>query len=191
MNPRPVMSADSSFTRIGLLSDVQWSPHADMGHSFHGTPRYYVDALFKAKRAVESFRSANCDLVIHLGDIVDYHAGLHERTEEAFERILDETLHTLDVPGTCTDRRYARPGSGARTPSHSSFALVRTPNFQCFIASAITGMSGVGCRMVDTAARLLSWCGTPFLLLTRSLAHSPRSRVLARPSVSTTSSGRS
>ena len=102
--PRPVLSgasADASFTRIGLLSDVQWSPHAEVGKSFHGTKRFYVDALQKAKRAVESFERHNCDLVIHLGDIVDYHAGLHERTEEAFERILDETLHTLDVPGTC------------------------------------------------------------------------------------------
>ena len=91
-------ASERRFTRIGLLSDVQWSPHAELGQSFHGTPRFYVDALSKAKRAVESFKSAECDLVLHLGDIVDYHAGLHNRTEEAFERILDETLHTLDVP---------------------------------------------------------------------------------------------
>ena len=87
-----------AFTRIGLLSDIQWSPHAETGQSFHGTPRFYVDALEKAKPGVESFKSAECEIVLHLGDIVDYHAGLHDRTEEAFERILDETLHTLDVP---------------------------------------------------------------------------------------------
>jgi hypothetical protein len=110
----PAASTDASFTRIGLLSDVQWSPHAEMGTSFHGTPRFYRDALLKAKRAVESFKSQDCDLVIHLGDIVDYHAGLHERTEEAFERILDETLHTLDVPGTF---RLDRLKPGARNLS--------------------------------------------------------------------------
>ena len=175
MNPRPVMSADSSFTRIGLLSDVQWSPHADMGQSFHGTPRYYVDALFKAKRAVESFRSANCDLVIHLGDIVDYHAGLHERTEEAFERILDETLHTLDVPGTCTDRRSARL-TRVWGPDSFSLKLRARPHSQFPVLHCIGNHWYVGCRMVDTAARLLSWCGTPFLLLTRSLAPFARAR---------------
>lgn len=135
-----------SFTRIGLLSDVQWSPHAEIGQSFHGTPRYYVDALEKAKRAVASFKNASppCDLVLHLGDIVDYHAGLHDRTEEAFERILDETLHTLDVPilhcigNHCLynldrQRLNARLGIDARE-DHRSYFLHRVPGRKLAIA---------------------------------------------------------
>ena len=132
--PRPVLSgasADASFTRIGLLSDVQWSPHAEVGKSFHGTKRFYVDALQKAKRAVESFERHNCDLVIHLGDIVDYHAGLHERTEEAFERILDETLHTLDVPGTCAVAKTLPSPSPPTSLSHARIALDHTPVLHC------------------------------------------------------------
>ncbi len=133
-------SADASFTRIGLLSDVQWSPHAEVGKSFHGTKRFYRDALLKAKRAVDSFKTEGCDVVIHLGDIVDYHAGLHERTEEAFERILDETLHTLDVPGTCTDAspEISTPVNLSR--SHALTLAERLPVRQCSTVSAITGV---------------------------------------------------
>jgi manganese-dependent ADP-ribose/CDP-alcohol diphosphatase len=76
------------------------SPHAETGHSFHGTPRYYKDALEKAKRAVESFKKGQVDVVLHLGDIVDFHAAKHDVTEVAFEQILEQTLHTVgpDVP---------------------------------------------------------------------------------------------
>merc|ERR1719183_2143240 len=40
----------------------------------------------KQRRSVHDTQGARTlpPLVIHLGDIVDYHAGLHERTEEAF-----------------------------------------------------------------------------------------------------------
>lgn len=134
------------FTRIGLLSDVQWSPHAELGQSFHGTPRYYVDALEKAKRAVESFKTAKADIVLHLGDIVDFHAAKYELTEEAFERILDETLHTLgpDVPvlhcigNHCLynlerEALNARLGIPARE-DHRSYFVHRVPGRKLAIA---------------------------------------------------------
>jgi manganese-dependent ADP-ribose/CDP-alcohol diphosphatase len=86
------MSGGKNAYSFGLISDVQWTPTPTHGQSFHGTPRYYADALEKAKRAVESFRKHDVDACIHLGDIVDFHASKHGVSNEA----LDEIIETFD-----------------------------------------------------------------------------------------------
>eukprot|EP00889_Picochlorum_renovo_P000925 jgi/Picre1/27955/NNA_000916.t1 len=81
---------------FGIISDVQWAPIPD-GHSFHGTPRYYADALEKAKRAVEGFKAHDVELVVHLGDIVDFHAKQHGKSDQALADIV-ECFDGLEKP---------------------------------------------------------------------------------------------
>lgn len=78
---------------FGLVSDVQWTPTPTHGQSFHGTPRYYADALEKAKRAVDNFKCNDVDACVHLGDIVDFHASKHGVSNQA----LDEIIGTFDI----------------------------------------------------------------------------------------------
>ena len=82
--------------KFGILSDVQWAPIPD-GYSFHGTPRYYKDALQKAHRAVEEFQRSEVDMCVHLGDIVDYHASKRGVSQEALEAIV-ECFDSLNTP---------------------------------------------------------------------------------------------
>jgi manganese-dependent ADP-ribose/CDP-alcohol diphosphatase len=71
----PVVVPHRPLFKFGLVSDLQWGDLED-GKSFHGTPRYYRHSLVAAKRAVDAFISADVDLAVHLGDIVDYHNSL-------------------------------------------------------------------------------------------------------------------
>ena len=82
------MSGGKNGYSFGLISDVQWTPTPTHGQSFHGTPRYYSDALEKAKRAVDTFKRHNVDACVHLGDIVDFHASKHGVSNQALEEII-------------------------------------------------------------------------------------------------------
>lgn len=84
--------AQRALFTFGILSDVQWAPIED-GFSFHGTPRYYRDALEKSKRAISSFQKQKVDLTVHLGDIVDFHASKHGVSDQA----LDDIVGCFDV----------------------------------------------------------------------------------------------
>lgn len=80
-------SSPEKLFSFGIISDIQWAPIPD-GHSFHGTPRYYADAFEKAKRAVEGFKAHDVECVVHLGDIVDYHAKQHGHSDQALADIV-------------------------------------------------------------------------------------------------------
>ena len=82
--------------KFGLISDVQWADIPD-GKSFHGTPRYYREALCSARRAVAAFKAEDVNLAIHLGDIVDYHNTHNGSSEMALQAAI-ECFDSLDRP---------------------------------------------------------------------------------------------
>ncbi|KAH7624803.1 hypothetical protein Ndes2526B_g00171 [Nannochloris sp. 'desiccata'] len=86
----------SPLFKFGLISDIQWADIPD-GKSFHGTPRYYREALFSARRAVAAFKAEKVDLAIHLGDIIDFHNSHHGLSEMALEAAI-ECFDTLERP---------------------------------------------------------------------------------------------
>ena len=90
-------SAHAPLFRFGVISDVQWGDLPD-GASFHGTPRYYREALVSARRAVSAFKAAKVDLAIHLGDIVDYHNSHHQGKSETALAAAIECFDDLGVP---------------------------------------------------------------------------------------------
>eukprot|EP00882_Tetradesmus_deserticola_P028570 GHRQ01031834.1.p2 GENE.GHRQ01031834.1~~GHRQ01031834.1.p2 ORF type:complete len:184 (+),score=52.32 GHRQ01031834.1:864-1415(+) len=85
-------------------SDVQYADIPD-GTSFHGTPRFYRNALVALQRAVSSgWVPAQVDFGIHFGDIVDGYQARdgQERSEQAlsdvlqaFSRLPQPTYHML------------------------------------------------------------------------------------------------
>jgi manganese-dependent ADP-ribose/CDP-alcohol diphosphatase len=82
--------------KFGLISDIQWADIPD-GKSFHGTPRYYREALVSARRAVAAFKAEKVDLAIHLGDIIDFHNSHHGLSEMALQAAI-ECFDTLEKP---------------------------------------------------------------------------------------------
>jgi manganese-dependent ADP-ribose/CDP-alcohol diphosphatase len=126
---------------FGIVSDVQWAPIPD-GFSFHGTPRFYADALEKTKRAVQRFEEENVSMCVHLGDIVDAHAVNHQCSEEALNQVLDifESLaprpilhcignhclynaprHVLNKSLGINDHKIVHPGEDGHPGEHSYF----------------------------------------------------------------------
>ena len=126
---------------FGVVSDVQWAPIPD-GFSFHGTPRFYADALEKTKRAVKRFEEENVSMCVHLGDIVDAHAVNHQCSEQALTQVLDifEVLaprpilhcignhclynaprHVLNVSLGINDHKIVHPGEDGHPGEHSYF----------------------------------------------------------------------
>jgi manganese-dependent ADP-ribose/CDP-alcohol diphosphatase len=90
------MTGSTPLFRFGVISDVQWADIPD-GHSFHGTPRYYREALVSARRALSAFKAARVDLAIHLGDIVDWHNAQQGGSEAALDAVVS-SFDDLGVP---------------------------------------------------------------------------------------------
>lgn len=95
--PAAQYSLPAPLFRFGVISDVQWGDLPD-GASFHGTPRYYREALVSARRAVNAFKTAKVDLAIHLGDIVDYHNSHHQGKSETALAAAIECFDDLGAP---------------------------------------------------------------------------------------------
>jgi manganese-dependent ADP-ribose/CDP-alcohol diphosphatase len=83
--------------KFGLISDIQWADIPD-GKSFHGTPRYYREALVSARRAVAAFKAEKVDLAIHLGDIIDFHNSHHDGHSETALQAAIECFDALEKP---------------------------------------------------------------------------------------------
>lgn len=68
---RLLKTAAVPLLRFGVISDIQYADIPD-GHSFHGVPRYYRNALLSLKRAVGAWRQqGDLQFAVHFGDILD------------------------------------------------------------------------------------------------------------------------
>ena len=84
---KPILSPP--LVSIGLVTDLHYAP------GVAGT-RYYQDSLAKLEHAVASFDSLLLDLLINLGDSIDYCASVEDEVRH-FTRIR-QTLSGLPVP---------------------------------------------------------------------------------------------